>query len=479
MKPTTLLCLCCIIYCNATFAQDANYWSAPYGPGGFLTTGATLARNNDSGVLFYNPALLAYNTKNAASISGSIYNFQSTRIKNGAGTGLNLNSSAESVVPGIASNTIYLNLKNKPITVAYALINDPVINYQSSQRRDAKINVLDDSYSPGTEYFVGQYTASNSVSQTSGVLAFGKPVSSKLAIGLSFSISSRKQTSLLDYKSRALINNGNIYNPPIVNVSEYYLAHNTNIGFGIKAGIAYDLAEKHHLGLLISAPLLHLWGSSDILSDNVINNLQLVPGDTLYLLANTKQTKLKSKWKMPLSTALGYTYDYGGGQLYFAVEYFTKVNEYNVITPHNDYFIRPDTANNSYTSALLRMKDARKAVVNFALAFSFPIKEAVTGFLSARTDFSYASDKLFANTDGYKVNTANWNLYHIQFGGNFKKRKFNLRSGLLLSYGSTKKYDQGINFDNPNEGNLLIGDIGKTKATRFSAGIMVAYIHNL
>ncbi len=474
-----VLALLSVFLLSAASAQDANYWSSSFGPGGFLTPGAVIARNNDSGVLFYNPALLAYNTKNAASISGSIYNFQSTKIKNGAGTGLNLNSTAESIIPGIASNTIYLNLKNNPITVAYALINDPVINYQASQRKDDKFNVLNDSYSPGPEYFVGQYTSSNQVSSTSGLLAFGKNVSSKLALGLSFNVNFRKQSYLLDYRSRALINSGSQFGPPVVNVSEFYQAHNTNASLGIKAGLAYDLAPNQHLGLLISAPFIHLWSKADILSDNVVNNLQLVPGDTVYLLANTKQTGLKSKWKMPLSIALGYTYDFTGGQLYFAAEYFMKVSEYNVITPRNDYFIRPDTANNVYTASLLKMKDARKAIVNFSLGASFLIKDAVTGFCSLRTDFNYASDDLYSNTDGYKINTANWNLYHAQIGANFKKRKFNLRSGLLVSYGSTKNYDQGINYDNPNEGNLLIGDIGKTKATRFSVGLMIAYIHNL
>ena len=468
-----------ILVMGAAAAQDAHYWSSSYGPGGFLVPGATIARNNDSGVLFYNPALLAYNTKNAASISGSIYNFQSTKIKNGAGTGLNLNSTAESVIPGIVSNTIYLNLKNKPITVAYALINDPLINYSASQRRDAKFNVLNDSYSPGTEYFVGQYAISNSVNQTSGVLAFGKNITPKLAAGLSFTVNIRKQSSLLDYKSRALVNSGNPNFPPIVNVSEYFQYHALNIGLGIKAGFAYDLAERHHLGLLISAPLVRLYSTADILSDNIINNLQLVPGDTVYLLANAKQTKLKSKWKVPLSTAVGYTYDYGRGQIYVAAEYFAKVKDYNVITPRNEYFLRPDTGNNGQTSTLINVKDARKAIVNFALGITFPLKDAVTGFCSLRTDFNYASKNLYNTSDGYIVNTASWNLYHAQLGANFKKRKFNMRSGLLLSYGSTNAYRQGVNYDNPNESNILIGEKGLTKATRFSAGIMIAYIHNL
>src|SRR3982750_1890679 len=132
-KPTTncmfqkVCLLFLLVITQHVYSQDANYWSSNYGVGGFFSPGATIANNGDSGVLFYNPALLAYNTKNAASISGNIYNLQSTKIKDGAGTGLNLTSTTASVIPVILANTIYLKLK-KPITFAYAILNTPVMN---------------------------------------------------------------------------------------------------------------------------------------------------------------------------------------------------------------------------------------------------------------------------------------------------------------------------------------------------------------
>jgi hypothetical protein len=343
-------------------AQGANYWASSYGPGCFMTPGSVIAKNGDSGVLFYNPALLAYNTKNAATISGSIYNYQAIKIKNGAGTGLHLNSNSTSVIPVIASNTIYLKLKS-PITVAYALINNPVIRFQASQRKDGEQDVLDDSYSPGKELFVGQYVLANSVHETTGLLAIGKTVSSKLAVGISFGVSIRKQTFLNDYKSRTLINDTSQLFQKLVSVTEYYLVNNLNVGLGIKAGLSYELASDHHIGLLLSLPMIHISGSGDLLTDFTINNLKLGGTTDVFLLASSKQTKLKSRWKTPLSIAAGYTYDYGKGQLYFATEYFGKLEDYNVLTPRNEYFIRPDTGNyREMTSSLLRFKGAHKAI---------------------------------------------------------------------------------------------------------------------
>ena len=459
-------------------AQDANYWSCPYGAGSFVVPGATIARNMDSGVLFYNPALLAYNTKNAAAISGNVYSYYSTKIKNGAGTGLNLHSTSVNITPVIASNTIYLNMKGKPITIAWALLNNPVISFNASQRRDEKFNVLDESYSPGPENFVGQYSLSNSITETSGILAVGKPVSSKMAVGISFTINIRKQQLLIDNRSRVLINNNDDLFQKLVTSTEYYQTNNLNIGLGIKAGLSYDLAENHHIGLLLTAPLIHLYSKADLLSDNVLNNLNL-GGTEIFLLANTKQTKLKSKWKMPLSAAAGYTYNYGNGQIYLATEYFNKVKEYNIITPRSELFIRPDTGSSSFTADILKLKDARKAIINFSAAISFKIKEKVTGYCSVRTDFNYGGYKQYPNTDGYIYSTAAWNLYHLNIGSNFRKRRFNLRAGILLTYGTTSNYKQPINYDNPNENNFLNGEPSFVKANRMSAGLMLSYIHNL
>ena len=198
------------------------------------------------------------------------------------------------------------------------------------------------------------------------------------------------------------------------------------------------------------------------------------------MFASGKQTKLKASWKTPLSVAAGYTYDYRKGQIYFAVEYFDKVKQYNVVQARNERFIRPDTGNvSTFTSQLLRLKDEHKAIVNLALAASFPIKDKLRGYFSLRTNFNYLASDLYTNQEGYRANIGIWDMYHMQIGANFKKRKFNLRAGMSLSYGSSGKYMQDVNFDNPNENNYLGGDPHATRATEVSAGLMFAYIHNL
>lgn len=473
--------LAILLVCNScVMAQDANYWSSNYSAGGFLTPGAVIAFNKDSGVFFYNPALLAFSNKTTASITGNVYQYESINIRNGIGSGLNLSSKGASIIPQMVSGVIALKRK-RPFSLAYALIRNPVSGFQTTQRKDAKVNVLNDSYSPGPETFIGQYTAQNTITETSGQLSAGFTISPRFSAGFSMIAQIRRQTYDVDYSIRAIVNgDSNTLFPTISSSLEHYLNSNTHIGMLFRAGLAYN-ADRHHLGLLFSSPMLHIGGKATLLSDNEIDNMQLSDNLQFNLLANTRQTGLRTRYKTPFSIGLGYAYDYSNnGQVYLAAEYFTKLSQYNIVTPRNTYFIRPDTGNiNDATSSLLQFKDAHKAVLNVALGVSFPLTPAVQGYCSFRTDFTYTGDHVYKDDDGYTSNTSAWNNYHLQLGANFRKRKFNLRPGLLFSYGATRKYMQALNFDNSSEDNYLIGDQHPTKASRFSAGLMLSYIHNL
>ena len=465
------------IYSIHANAQDANYWQSDFCPGGFLSPGAVVSYNKDSGVLFYNPALLAYANKSAASISGNIYQYQSTKIKDAIGAGLDLKTSGGSVIPLMASNVIALKLR-KPITIAYALINSPVMNYSVTQRKDTKQNVLNDSYSPGNEVFIGQYAEQNSLNVTKGLLSVGFKVAPKIAAGITIEGQIRKQDYAFAYSARALAND-TLPSHMLVNVQESYLADYLNVGMRFRAGFSYEISENHHLGLTISSPLLRLAGSGSLQSDLIVNNLKMDSSFTDYLLANTRQTGLKAKYKMPLSIALGYTLDVNDWQIYLSAEYFTKVNDYNILTPNNSGFFRIDSGLNVSDPQLIRLKDVHKSLVNYSIGISHPINPRVMGYVAFRTDFNYADTKLYGDDGGYPSNISDWSDYHFQIGANVARRKFNLRGGLLLTYGSTNKYMQYVNFDNANESNLLSGVPHMTKATHFVAGLMLSYVHNL
>jgi hypothetical protein len=472
-----------LLLMQPSFAQDAHYWSNNYGPGVFLTPGSVIASNRDSGVLFYNPALLSLSNKSRiaiSSISANIYQLESINIRNGAGTGKNLRSRSVRIVPQMLSGSISLG-KKAPVVIAYALINAPGLRYQSSQRQDKKFNVLDDSYSPGDEYFVGDYVVENRVSETSALLATGFRLSPKLSAGFSMEAEVHQQHYNVNSNATALANRDiDSSSLPIVGGEAYYLANYVQAGIQFKAGLAYS-EGRHHLGLMVSSPLLHIWGRGSIVSNYMLSNIRDPFAKDFYdFMASSRQENLKARWKMPLSIAAGYAYDYGRGQLYFATEYFLRVKDYNILTPRSEAFIRPDTGDNrSLTTDLIRLQDARKSVLNFAVGISYTLKPSITAYCAVRSDMSYADLNEFKSLSGYEAFTAHWDNYHLALGANFKRQQFNFRTGFLLAYGRTRNYPQDVNFDQPNESNLLQGNPVPTTAHRFSAGFMLSYIHNL
>jgi hypothetical protein len=456
-------------------AQDANYWSANYGPGGFFTPGAVVANNKDSGVLFYNPALQALTAKKTIAISGTVYQLESINIKNGAGTGKNLHSRITSSVPQMLSGTVVLG-RRKPVYLGYALTHRAVINYNVSQQQDTKLNVIGGANDPALEYYIGQYNFQNVTRETSALISSGFRLSQRWAIGFMAEGQSRSQHYSENFSSRALIGGTSPSTMPLASNEGAYQVDYHHIGLKLRMGLSYETG-RHHLGLLLSSPLLHLTGKGTLLASNAIANIRFIDPEPINLLANTRQTNLKTMYKTPASISLGYAYDYHKGQIYLAAEYFMKIKEYRILTPRPEFFVRPDTGtNNASTIALLEMNEARKAILNVAIGISYQLKPQLTGYCSFRTDFNYADRQ---TTDGFSPNTATWDNYYCQVGVNIKRRQYNLRTGIMLGYGHTGHYQQPINFDDPKESNLLSGTIGTVPATRMNAAVMVAFIHNL
>lgn len=474
-----LLTACCLL---PAAAQDSHYWTSNYGPGGLMTPGSTIADTKDSGVFFYNPALLAIRPKTSLEFSGSLYQLESTRIIDALGKGKDLTSISGGISPQIHSGSFELK-NNERLALAYALIHTHILNDRVHQRQDARMNVLNDAYSPGPEYYLGQYSELNQISEIAGVFSAGYKLSGKLYVGASLEVPLRKRVLDIEYSGRALQNQPGgteTLFPPLSNTESIYRVDYTQVSLRPKLGVAYNQA-RHHFGLLVTLPLTRLYSQGKLMSDNVVTNVRLTPtSEPVNFLASTRQEKLKTNYKMPLSIAAAYSYDYGKGNLYIAAEYFANVGEYTILMPRNEQFIRPDTGSlRSETSALLKLKDVRRAVLNVAVGVSFPIKPSVMGYVSGRTNFSYANEKAFADEDGHPAYSTNWNLFHSQIGVNVRQKKNSLRAGLLVSYGTTRTYRPEVNFDTPNESNLLLGNPVDASVRHMAVGLLLSYIHNL
>lgn len=478
-----LLPACLLAVFTNLRAQDANYWSAGYGPAGYFMPGSVIAQNRDSGVLFYNPALLVNTAGSTSSLSGTIYQWQSIFMKDGLGTGLHLRSQGTSIVPMVASHAVPFIKKKLPFTLAYAIVHTPVIDYGVSQQKDVVQDVLNNSYSPGAETFIGQYKSANRVDHTSFQLAGGMRLNKRISVGLTAEAFVRKQSTTVDYVGRAIMNPAgpDTVLAPITTVSENYTASYHQAGFRVRAGLAWELSPSHHVGFLVTTPTWKVNGKGTIISNVEISNLMVTPAQAINILASTRQSSLKTNWKNPLSIAAGYTYMHQRGQLYICAEYFAPVKAYQVLKPKPAAFIRPDTGSSNAAASMLQLNDERRGVLNVGIGASYRVMGSTLIFASLRTDFTYdkgINGDVRTVTEGYKVNTTDWDMYHAQVGVSMRKKRYHVRAGLLLSYGSTGRYDQTINLDHPDEDNFLLGDPQPVNARTIQAGALISYIHN-
>ncbi len=474
LKTNCLIIL--LLTSRLLFAQDSHYWTSQYGPGGYFIPGAVVANNGDSGVLFYNPALLVYSKLNLLSASATIYNIDRIRIREGAGPGFDLKSSTGGSVPLQAAGNFKLPF-TKDFIIAYGIIQPGSFNFATSQRRDERFNVLNDSYSPGPEFFVGQLLRENNSGELHAMASAGFRLFGNVTAGITLEGIRKRQTSNLEYYGRALVNPAGGSHIDLVGNDVSYYATYTNYSLMSRIGLAWEKGPDH-VGITVSFPSIRIGGTGTLLVDNVVNNLDFSnTGHFFSLLGNTRQENLRSTWKSPLSIAAGYTHDFLRWQLYGAAEYFAKIDPYNILRPRNEFFLRPDTGNsNIITPDLLQFTDARRAVFNMALGASYKLSEKCRLYGSLRTDRTWWYKR--SNNEGFVSNSSFWDIYHLQAGVNLRRSKFNLRTGLYASFGRTDKYPQDVNLGNPNEENFLLGETGNANARYFSLGLMVSYIHN-
>lgn len=463
--------------CLTAGAQDTHYWSSQFNAGGFVMPGATVADTRDSGVFFFNPALLAFRPQRSVSVSGNIYQYAILKIRDGTGQRKPLVSSGTGIYPSMLAGS--LPIRKGRVVMAYGLLHNYILSYKATQRQDRHMDVLGNDYSPGPEEFIGQYAIQNIINETSGLLSAATRLAPSLTVGVTAEGVMRKQFMDEEVSSRALINTGGTTDfLPLTNVESTYRVEYTTIGIRPRLGVAYN-RDRHHFGLTLSLPRIRISGRGTLVSDNLVTNLRLGAGlEPLNLLANTRQEKLLIRYRTPVSIAAGYTYDYAKGQLFLAAEWFAGLREYAVLTPRNEYYIRPDTAQISGED-ILTLRDARRPVVNVAAGVTFPVMTNVQGYAAARTDFTYTDVSRLSVPDGHMPYTSWWNNYNLQLGANIRKKRVEVRPCLLFTYGGMRQYPQPVNFDSPGESNFLLGTRSRSRASYFVAGFQLSYIHAL
>lgn len=467
-----------LLNASATHAQN-HYWSQQYGAENTLLGGAVVGGVTDNSAMFYNPARLGFIESPKISISANTYGVDIVKLKNGAGTNLDLKSAKLVLFPQIAAGSIEIK-KNPKFKMVYGSL----IRYRTALHYEQSNSMNYDVFKklPGNEYYDArvEYDYNSTANWFGG--AFAYKINENWSVGY---------TQFFTYTNMQYRQSYNVTSDNKFNNTYFVSSNNSNINFIInnvgaveKVAVAYEKKSTKRdslifkLGCTITMPSFRVFSKSKVYQSIELNNIteKEVPDldsfPNLSNILNNSNSNIKSNYKDPASIALGFEIENKKIRFCATIEYFFKVREYNLIKDNSKTVIRPVQNNNpNYISDFMTIKQSNQPIVNAALGFEYKFKTKIKKtdkiktwslLFGIRTDFNnhdqvYRLQKYQDKTED-AFNPDNWKYLHYSFGASLNRRNDKFSFGIDYGKGLTRKTLQAINISEPTSEGFLLGE---------------------
>ena len=464
-KPFTTIVLLFPIF---VFCQDTHYQTYQFGTHAALLGGAVVGGTRDNAMIFYNPALIAFIDSSSFSINASLYQVENIRIKNILTETKDFKSLQLTSVPLLTSGQFKTKVAN--LRISYGVFSPAAFQFRGQARIEGIYPVVADSESPGNETFVGDENLFSRLRELDVAIGASYKLGERWGIGLTNLFAVRSQ-----YYNRAVFTYYylNDEKQTLVNTALTQSFNYFNVRYMPKLGVAFR-GTNWSWGATVTAPGIRMLGTGAIGIDLLATNVKSGGSGRSTIVANGRQTKLKSYFKSPVSLATGVRFQTGNTGFFLSATYFGKQDIYPVLRATELPFVRPATAAGLVNStALLEVKTAARPVVNVALGWEQTLSKRLTLDASIRTNRSYYDSRLL-NESGIKPDITTWDLYHVVGGVTIRKPRSSMSLGLAYGFGSDKsRSDQYLPL--PSETNFFKSPITSTQATYNSLGLVVGY----
>ncbi|MCK5468827.1 MAG: long-chain fatty acid transport protein, partial [Cyclobacteriaceae bacterium] len=171
-----------LVFPITVYAQGGHYWTESFGSRSMLLNGVVIGSVEDLGAVYYNPARISQLSSPAFVISGQVYEYKKTNIKDGLGDGIDLKQSNFGSGPSLVSGTFKLKFLEGH-HFAYAFLT----RTQADNTFNFSINKFGDFIEafPGEEYFSGEITSTAKLKDEWIGLSWSYPINEKLSVGFS------------------------------------------------------------------------------------------------------------------------------------------------------------------------------------------------------------------------------------------------------------------------------------------------------
>jgi hypothetical protein len=401
-------------------AQDSHYWNDHYGPRAMLLSGVMIGSVHDMSATFYNPGALGYIAEPELLLSANVYRNESLTVRDGAGAGVDLESSDFSPLPNMLAGAVRKSwLGNNKL--AYSILTRKRFRTDVRGAGTSTEDVL--VTEPGDEEFAGALNVRNKLNDLwFGVTWARDAGDSKVGVGVTTYLSVRDQEANSEFFAQAL-NQTTGAMALVLDIDNFEYRYWSLLW---KIGLGFDFSPLT-LGVTLTTPNVGLTGSGDAL----VNATRVGLGADGF--ATNLQSGVDAEYRSPLSVGAGGAYRLGRARIHASAEWFDSVDRYDVLT------LESFTTQAGDSLVTPSLQDESKSVFNWGLGIEYSVRERLDLYGSFTTDFSSATEHSDLAATGY-------NLHHVAGGGTFGVGRSDITLGLGYAWGQ-EDIDQGIGID--------------------------------
>jgi len=444
------------------FGQENHYWFHNFGAVSSLKGGIDVGGIRNVSAAYYNPGALAFIDGEYFEGQADVVSVDVLNIENAGGDLVDLEYFTGDISPSMIA---YLKRSKKNPRFTYVF--GAMTRYNSNLSFIIEHEQLGNYLSPATreDVFQGQLRYDNRIRESWVMGSAAYKITDKIGVGLGAYFFIRTQDYFNSYVASAFPKE-DLESPDglftaIASTNEEQKFNARVMGFIFKPAINIDL-DEFKMGLTLTTPSISL---------GLLNNYayrsqsSILPDEDILLKLSDSHDRFSGVYKTPFSANIGAEYDFGKLLIGFSMEWFAKIDPYEMIKP-NDKSESPEYPTAPSEDYAIPMM-ANKSITNFGFSVKYEIKDWISYIGSFRTDMNYFDDEALNRYDQFVPSFTYWDLIHITSGIKMSNKRLDLTVGLDYANGSSENDPQFVSMTSATQANYLLGDIQNNTSTQY------------